>query len=219
MKRLMVWCCLLALGVIPLPTTQAATIFESATLGPTGIPFSELSNGNVPGTNVSRDVFTGVRFQINQPVMTTGVGGHFAGGGTFFGAIVALEDGTDFPDSGDFTTDDFLGSTLLTFPEPSDEVFGDLSLSLTPGWYAMIFGSGLFNSSGVGAALNNNSDIGNPTYVGFQPGSGVGWINTTASGPNQRFVVQGRIVPEATSLCSIVTATFLFLLRRRPFRI
>ncbi len=131
------------------------------------MPFSDLTSGDVPATSVNRFVFTGVRFQLTQPVITSQIGGHFveANSGSFFGAIVALDDESDFPDSGDFSSSDFLGSTLLTFPHPSAEVFGDLSLSLDPGWYALVFGSGLFEATGAGAAPRNNTDIGNPTYI------------------------------------------------------
>ncbi|NOZ38879.1 MAG: hypothetical protein GXP24_01465 [Planctomycetes bacterium] len=134
--------------------------------------------------------------------------------GTFFGAIVALDDENDFPDSGDFSTPDFLGSTLLTFPVLSDEVFGDLSLSLDPGWYALIFGSGLFDTTGGGGAVRNGTDLGSPTYIGFQPGN-PGWRNTTRSGSNERFFVNGQIVPEAASEVLASIASLLLLLRNR----
>ena len=196
----------------------AATIFESATLGPTGIPFSDLTSGAVPATNVSSAVYTGVRFELTQPVITSQIGGHFVErtSGTFFGAIVALDGENDFPDSGDFSTSDFLGETLLTFPNPSGEVLGDLSLSLEPGWYALVFGSGLFDATGEGAVLRNGVDIGDPTYIGFQPGSGVAWINRVTT-LNRRFVITGDIVPEPTSIVFAISASLFALLHRRPY--
>ncbi|MDZ4659158.1 MAG: hypothetical protein SH868_16425 [Bythopirellula sp.] len=152
-------------------SARADMLFESGTLGPTGIP-----RGVIPGANVSAAVFNGVRFQLTQPVITTQVGGHFVGSlgttDTFFGAIVALIDENDFPDSGDLSTPDVLGSTVIAFPEPSAEVFGDLTLALDPGWYALVFGSGLIGASGDGAMPLNNPDIGNPTYIGYQLGTG-----------------------------------------------
>ena len=207
--------------VVACSTTGVATaaiIFESGTLGPTGIPFSDLVSGAVPSTNVKDVVFTGVRFHLSQPVITSQIGGHFVerGPGTFFGAIVALGDENDFPDSGDFSTSDFLGQTLLTFPHPSDEVFGDLSLSLDPGWYALVFGSGLFDATGEGAVLRNGVDIGDPTYIGFQPGSGVAWINRVTT-LNRRFVITGDIVPEPTSIVFAISASLFALLHRRPY--
>lgn len=194
-------------------SATAATIFESGTLGPTGIP-----RGVVPGANVSSDVFNGVRFELATPVITTQVGGHFVGSvgttDTLFGAIVKLADENDYPDSADLSTPDVLGSTKLTFPEPSAEVFGDLSLSLDPGWYALVFGSGLFGASGNGAMPLNNPDIGNPTYIGFQ--SGTGWFNLSTLSDafefeDYRFVVKGTAIPEPATVAIALMAFFSYL--------
>ena len=150
-------------------------LFESGTLGPTGIPRSEITGGS----NVSPFVFVGVRFHSDQPVLTTQVGGHFvknAGANEpFFGAIIALANENDFPDSGNLSTPDVIGNTLLSFPEPSNEVFGVIDEPLAPGWYALVFGSGLLGASGSGVALNNGVDLGEPAYIAFQPGPGFGW--------------------------------------------
>jgi len=178
-------------------TASADILFESGTLGPTGT-----AEGAIPSTNVSAGVYPGVRFQLTQPVKTEQIGGHFVDdlGGTFFGAIVKLEDATDFPDSADLSTPDVLGATQLTFPVLSAEVFGDLSLSLNPGWYALVFGTGRFGTSGSGGALRNNPDIGDPAYIGLHLGDG--WFNfadlsDVLDFSNHRFVING--VPEPSS--------------------
>lgn len=186
---------------------RADTIFESGTLGPTGLP-----QGSVSATNITFSVFTGVRFELTQPVLTAQVGGHFVSttNGTFFGAIVALDDENDFPDSGDLSTPDVLGAATLTFPVPSAEVFGDLEVSLDPGWYALVFGSGLFGTGSDGAAPRNGMDIDDPMYVGWQPGAGFGWGNL--NNPifrDHRFVIRGSIVPEPASACIAIAATCL----------
>jgi hypothetical protein len=189
---------------------NAATIFESGTLGPTG-----LAQGSVAASNITPNVFAGVRFQITQTVLTTQVGGHFVdrNNGTFFGAIVVLDNGNDFPDSGDLSTSDILGSTELIFPVPSDEVFGDLNLSLDPGWYALVFGSGLFGTLGDGAAPLNNPDIGSPEYIAFQPGSG--WVNlTNPIFRNFRFVLEGTVVPEPSTFALFMLIPLFFICRR-----
>jgi hypothetical protein len=193
----------------------ADTIFESGTLGPTGATYADLGSA-VPGTNVSTSVFVGVRFQLNQRALTSKIGGHFvaSSSGTFFGAIVELDDGNDFPDSKDLMTSDVLGHSLLTFPNPSAEVFADLSLELAPGWYALVFGSGLFEATASGGAVRNGTDIGEPSYIVALP-AGTGWHDLTFSLPNHRFIVQGEIVPEASSVILASFMTLLVLIRTR----
>jgi hypothetical protein len=125
-----------------------------------------------------------------------------------------LGDEDDFPDSLDFSTPDLLGSTLLTFPVSSDEVFGNLTLSLEPGWYALVFGSGLFGAIGDGATVRNGTDISNPRYIGLQPFSGFGWFNRSTT-LNRRFVVLGEIVPEPTTVLLGSMALMLLILPQR----
>lgn len=102
-------------------SATAATLFESGTLGATGVTWTDLQNQTVPGTNVNSGVFVGVRFELIQPVVTSRVGGHFAGpmAGEFFGALVKLDGANDFPDSTNLSTSDVLGVTSLIFPTPS----------------------------------------------------------------------------------------------------
>jgi len=213
MRRFYLTVCLLALCAMLTACPQVrgeSILFESGTLGETG-----LVQGTVAGTNVSPSVYTGVRFEVTEPVLTSQVGGHFvsATGGTFFGAIVALDDENDFPDSGDLMSDDVLGATELAFPTLSDEAFSNLTLRLEPGWYGLVFGSGLFGTAGDGAALRNNIDIGVPTYIGGQPsGPGV-WSDITAVFTDHRFVVRGEMVPEPTASTLLIAGCVCAWLR------
>lgn len=201
-------------------SSRAALIYESGTLGETGIPWSDLENGTVPGTNVNNYVFTGVLFELTQPVITTQVGGHFVGSnnGTFFGAIVALDDADDFPNSDDLSTSDVLGATTLIFPDPSKEVFGDLELQLETGWYALVFGSRLFGTFGGGGAVRNGSDIRNPTYIVSIP-DGTGWHDISFSLPNHRFVLKGQIVPAPSNTAMVFIVVLIALNGRRHLTI
>ncbi len=195
----------------------AATIFESGTLGPVGIAWSDFTSGAVPASTISPFVFTGVRFHLDQPAIATQVGGHFAApaAGTFFGAVVALDDSNDFPDSSDLSTPDVLGHALLNFTSSSAEVFGVLSLSLDTGWYALVFGSGLYGAVGSGGAPANNPDIGEPTYIAVHPGSGVSWIDLATFVTDLRFVVKGTIVPEPSTPALVVLAMLITLATRQ----
>lgn len=205
------------------PEARADTVlYESATLGPTGITAEQLTTQAVAGTNVNEFVFVGARFELAQPVVTSQIGGHFAKidnqnpNDVFFGAIVALDGPDDLPDSGDLSTPDLLGNTLLTFPDPSDEVFGELELTLQPGWYGVVFGSGLFDAQGRGGAVRNGEDIGNSGYISFQPGGGGAWGNLSAFFSDHRFVVRGELVPEPTSIVLLlISGTCLSSCRRQ----
>jgi len=195
----------------------ADVLFESGTLGPTGVSWMDLQAQSTPGTNISTFAYNGVRFEFTQPVLTDKIGGHFVAAteGTFFGAIVELNGASDFPNSGDLSTPDVVGHALLAFPSSSAEVFSDLKLALTPGWYALVFGSGLFGATTDGGAVRNGMDIGNPSYIAFQPSSAFGWVNITTF-PNHRFVVKGVVVPEpgVLALVSITLPSILFLALR-----
>lgn len=197
----------LVLALMSSNAVSAATIFESGTLGSTGAMFADLANGTIPGTTVDRFDFPGVRFELTQPVVTSQVGGHFVQetAGTFFGAIVKLNDQNDFPNSSDLSTPDVLGVATFTFPNPSAEVFGDMTLALNPGWYALVFGSGLFGTSGSGGAVRNGVDIGDPAYIAY--GRNLHWLNLDiyqSFFDNHRFVVKGSFVPEPNTLITIV---------------
>ena len=156
LQKLVVSTLLLAAPVL---SSADEVLFQSATLGQTGITADQLLDQSVPGTNVNQFVFVGARFELTEPVITSRIGGHFASlgiSGNFFGAIVSLDGPDDLPDSSDLSTPDVLGSTLLEFPDPSDDVFGMLELDLDPGWYGVVFDSGLFGATGAGGAIRNN---------------------------------------------------------------
>lgn len=186
-------------------------LFESATLGPTGITVDQ----GVPASNIGVFNFSGARFELTQPVVTTSVGGHFrssGAGGDFFGAIVAFDGPDDLPDSEDLSTPDVLGFTLLDFPNPSADVYGDLELSLEPGWYGVVFGSGLFGATGGGAVLRNNTGFPDVEVIARLTGP---WGELTPAGTLMRFVVTGRVVPEPQSLALAIIVVTPSLLRIR----
>ncbi len=210
-----------AVGCCPSVGVGETILFESGTLGPTGVTWAEVIDGTVPSSSVSPAVFSGLRFELAAPVVTEQVGGHFVGSdvsqGSFFGAIVALDDANDFPDSSDLSTSDVLGSTTLDFPKTSAEVYGDLTLELEPGWYALVFGSGLFGSSGDGAMPLNNPDIGDPDYIARQLGTG--WFDLSDLSDVRdfvdfRMVLTGQIVAEPSTIATLAFGSTFFFLRR-----
>jgi len=200
------------------PQVRSETIlFESGTLGETGVPSEDVFNQVVPGANLNQFSFNGMRFELDQPTRVSRVGGHFvgavSGGNSLFGAIIRVEDEDDFPDSTDLSTSDIVGSTVFSLPDSSALTYGEINLVLEPGWYALVFGSGLFDASGRGAALLNNEIGESSNLLGFL--SGFGW-GSRQSG--MYFVVEGSAVPEPSSITAASVLLVLGISRIRRCR-
>jgi len=126
----------LLIAVTPLPAV-GSSIYESAAGGPLAV------KGDPPPVIVA-DQYLGVKFYVATPVTTGSVGGYLApyaaGVETeIVGAIVRLDGPHDFPNSFDLTADDVLGQTLISVSEPAGDFAGDLAVTLSEGWYALIF--------------------------------------------------------------------------------
>jgi hypothetical protein len=201
-------------------TATAAMLFESGTLGVTNITKGQVLSQTVLASNVAHFNYVGARFEITQHSMARRIGGHFVGGfdsDSFFGAIVRLTDSVDFPDSDDLSTSDVLGTTQLRFPHPSDEVFGGLSVPLEPGWYAVVFGSSLFGTTGRGGAVRNGLDLLAPSYIAWQPFEG--WFEMSSFFTNHRFIVEGDYVAEPSAGAFLIIAiVFSKLVHARNLR-
>jgi hypothetical protein len=181
----------IALGLLACLPAQAGVIFQSATLGQTG-----LSYGN--GWVISGGTDLAVRFQLLNTYDVTAVGGDFVSSGpvpngTIFAAIVAISGPTGFPGTpGSFTP---LASATFTAPSSSADIRVALPVTLGPGYYALIFGGGRFGATGNALAPGTDSDLPGVSYfVGAgvsDPGSY--WQNGGISGT--RFVVEGNLSP------------------------
>jgi hypothetical protein len=126
----------LLIGVTPL-TAAGFSIYESVALGP-------LAPSGDPPPVIVADQFLGVKFHVSKPVTTGSIGGYFAPyspgvEADIIGAIVRLDGPHDFPNSFDLTTSDVLGKTLIRVSEPAADFAGAMTLTLTEGWYALVF--------------------------------------------------------------------------------
>lgn len=201
---------------------QAAIILETASPGPT--PF-------VAGATSIGSQWMAARFKVSEPTRITSVGGHLRGtstnGGTnmLFAAIVELEHFTAFPYNG-LTTDrlagirdeDVVAHTIFNMPTyTSQNISLPLFVTLSPGDYALVFGSGLFGTTGSGSMPENNpANLGQLSLMGwwesiYRPSTGERlwrWNNQNSvyQGNTRRFVVEGFSVPEPGALTTIAMA-------------
>lgn len=134
------------------------------------------------GSSVFDRQFLGARFFVSEPTETTRIGGHFTNTLDIFGAVVRLSSAADFPDSADLSTTDVLGAARIFSWSPpfntGTNIFSaPLSVDLQPGWYALVFGSGLFGtqlSSWGGSMPTEHQRLGHPRFfisAGLDPGS------------------------------------------------
>jgi hypothetical protein len=132
--------------VIANPQVAKSITLESATLG---------SLSGLPGVLINELQFLGWRFQVNNTLQVTDIGGHFTGegAGELFGTIVPLPNPNAFPQVLPRELEKIsLAATTFSIPSSGDTneksvVFlTPLSVTLNPGNYALIFGSGLFGA-------------------------------------------------------------------------
>jgi len=187
-----------------LPTPAASTIiYESATLGPSVSP--GIGFGISPGVGGQ---WMAVRFELTSSANVESIGGHLViqtgfGNDLLFIALISLSGALDFPDSSDLSTGDVLGTALLA-PSPlaSGDVAANLSASLTPGWYAIVVGSGLFGATGIGNMPGNNTPIGSPGYFFKNLATSGNWGPTGVDpDANTRFFLSSTAsIPEPATL-------------------
>ncbi len=190
---------------------SATIIHESATLGETGIH---------PGLSVFGEQFVGSKFSLASATNVTSIAGHLQGSGSIFGAIVSLTGDDLLPAGNPFDLGVVLASGTFDVAFPSAERSLALSLTLGPGDYGVIFGSGLFGATGSASMpfsqFTGAVDIGSPSYFLWDGDLGE-WRDTEFS--SLRFVVYGESVgvpePATFGLLGLGLAAMAGLRRRK----
>ncbi|MHC4345251.1 MAG: hypothetical protein ACYSUP_11260, partial [Planctomycetota bacterium] len=168
-------------------------IHESATLGWTGV---------WAGYLLDITQFTGSRFHVSHQVEVTKIGGHMAGSGDFFGAIISLSGSGTLPQGSPFSEAEVVASVVFTPSSPSTDYRTSLSVVLDPGYYALVFGSGELGAYGGSGwmAYEMQENLPGSSYF-FWDGSK--WHHTNPD-PPPRLVVEG--ITEATISGHVETA-------------
>lgn len=129
-------------------SAHAAKVFESATG-----PFDAWAC--CVGSGISDTQFIGASFAISQATKVDAIGGHFNNfgdnpdfglGGTVFGAIVKL--GSDGLPVGDLSRIDGVLAHKVFTPQSGVDSQTSIDVTLQPGQYGLVFGSGLFGADG-----------------------------------------------------------------------
>jgi hypothetical protein len=173
----------ISLGIVS--TAQAVSVtLESAPLDAPNF---------IGGLSVIPSQFLGWRFQLTDTLQVTDIGGHLGStspNNEIFGAIVSLSEPNAFPQSNPFQPGEVLAATTLNPSFPTNDVTVPLSVTLNPGNYALVFGSGLFGASGDAYMPYNDSANGSASLFSYV--NDFGWRNIIYRA-TLRFVVKGEI--------------------------
>ncbi len=210
------------------PSAHAEIIYKSADLGPV-----DQSGGH----EVNSSVFFASRFKITTDTEVTRIGGHMRCNtgcgeqGAIFGAIVKVSPQTGSPvfkPSEISAPGNVIAYTKLTPPPLSKDVRAILEVTLPPGEYALVFGSGAFGTSGTASLPDNNPVVTGTLF--FQGNVEANTWTPVGELPNRwRFVVDGeplsrwQVLLRGGALPGIVvlilvTAAIVWALRRRRQR-
>ena len=171
-----------------------SVLLESATMG---------NAGRLGGASITTVQYVGWRFQVDETLEVERVGGHLLSvpdvPGDLFAAFVRLSALDAFPQGTPFTSDEVVATTLFRANFPSDEVLTPFETELTPGSYALVFGTGLFGATGEGAIHNGfdqddiaPTDISSFIFYGLpQIGQPLVWRTNLAS--HMRFLIDAHV--------------------------
>jgi hypothetical protein len=214
-------------GWLPAVEAQNGLIYQSAT--PVVTSTTGVTSAN--GFETDPNGFSGVNFQITTPTLVHAIGGHFYGGpttgnGEIFGALVPVASLTSPPASPTLDSG-VIATTLLTLPPQgtTDTIFGPVNITLDPGFYAVLFGSGKFGATSTFAFVVFS--VTSPGFTGPVNTNGVVTYSLRQSDGMQIFDAAGSrffvsAVPEPSSfllvLCAVAVGVVI-LRARRPAKL
>ncbi len=116
-------------------------------------------SGASAGLVFSAMFWPGFRFEITSPTRATRVGLQLTPdrAGTFFAGLVRLTGSSDAPDAADLSGADVIARVDVTVPASATPIVvgADVDVALSPGWYALVFGT-----DAVGGSLPSGGGTG-----------------------------------------------------------
>jgi len=170
-------------------------------------------------SGIANDQYLGARFEFTEEVEVESVGGEFKNMlGSFFAAIVPIHSMAALPQGDPSQGIPFNPGEVLTYetfsvspyPNPAQIRTIPLSITLDPGVYGVVFGSGLY-----GTSCNPVSCM--PRYQSVPDSAGFFWSSQPWRWSNafsQQSRIQITLVPEPATL-SLLALGGLALIRRR----
>jgi hypothetical protein len=166
--------------------------------------------------------FIGADFTVSSTTQVTSIGADFAntaqestsgpnGDGSIFGAIVQVDPVTGLPLQDVENLSSITLAEAVFTPTQDGDTTVSLPVVLAPGTYGLVFGSGLFNATGVADLLAGNDTVGSPSVFENQFGA----FTQDPQDTDVRLFVNA--VPEPASLAMLASAGLMFLglVRRR----
>lgn len=190
--------CVVATAIVAFASgAHTATIFQSATG-----PFDETV---CCGSLIGDQQFIGASFSISQATRVDAIGGHFINfeqrpdsgmGGEVFGAILSL--GSNGLPEGDLSR---LGGVLahaVFAPRSGADTQVSIDVTLQPGQYGLVFGSGQFGATGRSAltllqpwqVLTSSGDV-----LSLNNSSALTWTSWDDKPNRYRVFLSGAVVP------------------------
>lgn len=180
--------------------------------------------GSPVGSNsgIANGQYLGARFEFTEQVQVQSVGGEFENLlGSFFAAIVPLDSMAALPQGDPSQGIPFNPGEVLTYetfsastyPSPPEIRTIPLSITLDPGVYGVVFGSGLFETS-------CNAVSAMPRYYAVSGSTGFFWSGSPWRWSNAfdtQHRIQITIVPEPATM-ALLALSGLAMGRRRRHR-
>ena len=163
---------------------QAATLFATASVGPTGQSGGVVASGGQ---------YVGFVFTLEDRAQLTALGAHITAGPTGGSIWAAIAEATESAPSMEASQllSQALFTTLWTPPSPSADARVSVDLVLNPGTYALVLGGNALGSTGYARLPTVGVETPDARY-----------FNSVAQGPWQvdaysgvRFVIEGELLP------------------------
>ena len=163
------------------------------------VPQDAVDQTRAGGYVVAASQFMGWRFEVDQPFDVTGVGGNFTGSGgsgELFAVLISLSGPNAVPLGSPFLSQEVIAATTFRVSATRADVLVPLSVTLMPGVYGLVFGSGAFGADGGQSAMSylTGNPLMDPGYFFWDtnprsgPPIGPYWVGSSTP---TRFVVVG----------------------------